>query len=79
MFRGLFQPLHLFIILIIALIVFGPSKLPRLGVGLGKGLRDFKRVLSQGKNQIPPGTGDQIKSTVKIVVTKLYYAFFFKR
>lgn len=40
--EGLFQPLHLVVILIIALLVFGPSKLPELGKGLGEAIRGFK-------------------------------------
>ncbi len=31
MFDGLFQPMHLIVILFIALLVFGPKKLPELG------------------------------------------------
>ncbi len=46
MLRGLFQPMHLLIILGIALVIFGPGKLPELGRGLGKGIRDFKKALS---------------------------------
>jgi sec-independent protein translocase protein TatA len=40
--EGLFQPLHLLIILGIALLIFGPSKLAGLGKGLGEGIRNFK-------------------------------------
>ncbi|QWR77784.1 twin-arginine translocase TatA/TatE family subunit [Candidatus Magnetomonas plexicatena] len=46
MFEGLFQPTHLFIILAIFLVLFGPSKLPQIGEGLGKGIRGFKKALS---------------------------------
>lgn len=46
MFEGLFQPMHLIIILVIAVIIFGPSKLPEIGKGLGKSIRDFKKVMS---------------------------------
>ncbi len=42
MFEGLFQPMHLIVILFIALMVFGPKKLPELGKGLGDGIRSFK-------------------------------------
>jgi sec-independent protein translocase protein TatA len=41
MFEGLFQPMHLIIILVIVLIIFGPGKLPEIGKGLGKSIRDF--------------------------------------
>lgn len=38
----LFQPTHLLVVAVIALLVFGPRKLPELGKGLGEGLRGFK-------------------------------------
>lgn len=42
MLEGLFQPMHLLVILFIALLIFGPKKLPELGKGLGDGIRAFK-------------------------------------
>jgi sec-independent protein translocase protein TatA len=45
MFEGLFQPMHLLVILGIALLVFGPKKLPELGKGLGQGISGFKAAL----------------------------------
>jgi sec-independent protein translocase protein TatA len=42
MFEGLFQPTHLIIIFAIALLIFGPRKLPELGKGLGEGIRALK-------------------------------------
>jgi sec-independent protein translocase protein TatA len=35
-------PLEIGIVLVIALLVFGPKKLPELGNGLGRGIREFK-------------------------------------
>ncbi|HMK43930.1 MAG TPA: twin-arginine translocase TatA/TatE family subunit [Dissulfurispiraceae bacterium] len=46
MFSGIFQPMHLLLILGIVLLVFGPSKLPEIGSGIGKGIRDFKKAMS---------------------------------
>ncbi len=46
MFRGLFQPMHLLIILVIVLIIFGPGRLPEIGAGLGKAIKDFKKSIS---------------------------------
>lgn len=40
--EGLFQPMHLLVIAFIALLVFGPKRLPELGKGLGDGIRAFK-------------------------------------
>jgi sec-independent protein translocase protein TatA len=42
MLDNLFQPMHLLVILFIALLVFGPKKLPELGKSLGEGIRSFK-------------------------------------
>jgi sec-independent protein translocase protein TatA len=47
MFEGIFQPLHLVVILFICLLVFGPKKLGDLGKGLGEGIRDFKKALHE--------------------------------
>ncbi len=48
MFEGIFQPMHLLVILIVAIFVFGPKKLPELGKGLGEGIRGFKKAMSDG-------------------------------
>jgi sec-independent protein translocase protein TatA len=45
MFEGLFQPMHLLVIFGIALLVFGPKKLPELGKGIGEGIRGFKAAM----------------------------------
>ncbi len=47
MFEGLFQPMHLLLLLGIALLFFGPKRLPELGKGLGTSIRDFKDAMSQ--------------------------------
>ncbi len=46
MFEGIFQPMHLLVILGIALLVFGPKKLPELGKGIGDGIRGFKSAIN---------------------------------
>jgi sec-independent protein translocase protein TatA len=42
-------PMELIIVLIIALIVLGPKKLPEVGRSVGRGMREFKESLS-GEN-----------------------------
>lgn len=41
---------ELMVILVIALVVFGPSKLPQIGSGLGKAIRDFKKGVTGGED-----------------------------
>jgi sec-independent protein translocase protein TatA len=45
MLEDLLRPQHLLVILVIALIFFGPKKLPELGTGLAQGIRSFKESL----------------------------------
>jgi sec-independent protein translocase protein TatA len=49
MFEGLFQPMHLLLVFGIALLVFGPKKLPELGKGIGDGIRGFKNAMKDGE------------------------------
>ena len=59
MLEGLFQPTHLIIIFAIALLVFGPKKLPELGKGLGEGIR----ALKEGMKDNPSASTEQKKDT----------------
>ena len=52
MIEGLFQPMHLLVIFAIALLVFGPKKLPELGRGLGDGIRGFRSAMKE-QNELP--------------------------
>ena len=47
MFEGLMQPTHLVVIIGIALLVFGPKKLPELGKGIGESIRGFKSAMKE--------------------------------
>ena len=53
MFSGLESPAHLLILLVIALIVLGPKRLPEAGRSLGSGIRGFKESLA-GKDDDEP-------------------------
>jgi sec-independent protein translocase protein TatA len=46
---GNIGPLEIIIVLIIALIVFGPKRLPELGSSLGRGIREFKETITGDK------------------------------
>lgn len=47
-------PLELAIVAIIALVIFGPKRLPELGKSLGSGMREFKSSISGDKDDDPP-------------------------
>ena len=53
MFEGLFQPMHLLVILVIVLLLFGPKRLGEIGKGLGEGIRAFRQGVRDEK---PPET-----------------------
>jgi sec-independent protein translocase protein TatA len=54
MFEGLFQPMHLLVIVGLALLVFGPKKLPELGKGIGEAIRGFKGAINPGEKPTEP-------------------------
>jgi len=45
--EGLFQPLHLILIIGIILLIFGTSKFAQLGKGMGEGIRNFKAAMKE--------------------------------
>jgi len=65
MFEGLFQPMHLLVIFFIALLVFGPKKLPELGKGIGEGIRALKEGMKESPDQSKGGSTDAKGPEVK--------------
>jgi TatA/E family protein of Tat protein translocase len=51
----LFAPTHIILLLLVILIIFGPSKLGDVGGALGKGIRDFKRAINEPESLPPVG------------------------
>jgi sec-independent protein translocase protein TatA len=49
--EGIFQPLHILLIIGIALLLFGPSKFADLGKGLGEGIRNFKSSMKETEDK----------------------------
>jgi len=62
MFEGLFRPTHLLLVLAVALLVYGPKKLPQLGEALGRTLKDFKKAINE--------PADRGASTTKQLIDK---------
>jgi sec-independent protein translocase protein TatA len=49
--EGLFQPLHLILIIAIILLIFGTSKFASLGKGMGEGIRNFKAAMKDPEEE----------------------------
>jgi sec-independent protein translocase protein TatA len=59
--EGLFQPLHIILIIGIALLVFGTGKFAALGKGLGEGIRNFKSSMKEEEAPKPEKPQEQDK------------------
>jgi sec-independent protein translocase protein TatA len=59
MLTSILQPTHLIILLIVALLVLGPKRLPEAGRALGQGLKEFKGSITGAHDDDPQ---DQIEA-----------------
>jgi sec-independent protein translocase protein TatA len=70
---GNIGPLEIGIVLVIALLVFGPKRLPELGGSLGKGIRDFGKGIKgedDGIAAIEPAAEPEVVSAQASTATK---------
>ena len=69
----LFAPTHLFLLLMVILIIFGPSKLGDVGGALGKGIRDFKRAINEPEGTptplAKPADGTSVEAATRPLTT----------
>ena len=65
MVEGLFQPMHLLVLLGLALLLFGPKKIPELGKSLGEGIRGFKSAMKDEEK--PASTRPLLKLRARAV------------
>jgi sec-independent protein translocase protein TatA len=54
---------ELIIILLVVLIIFGPSKLPQMGQSLGKAIREFKKAGKELKSEVTDLDDEDVKET----------------
>ena len=54
-------PMEIAIVLIIALVIFGPKRVPELGKSLGKGIREFKGSIDSGDPEPVPVEAEEPK------------------
>lgn len=58
-----FSPFHLIIVLLVALLVFGPKRLPEIGQGLGRSIQEFRNAMNTGAQATGLG-GAPLQTTV---------------
>jgi sec-independent protein translocase protein TatA len=70
MLSGLENPVHLAFLALIALLIFGPKRLPQIGRSLGSGIREFKDSLTHKEaepeskpDSLPPSAEGKPRST----------------
>jgi len=54
-------PMEIALIVIVALLIFGPSKLPQLGKSVGDTIREFRHSMKAAQEDEPASTGNQAK------------------
>jgi sec-independent protein translocase protein TatA len=64
MFTGLESPVHLLILLLIILVLFGGKRLPEMGRSLGRGIREFKEGLNT-KEEPEKAEGEQPRTAIE--------------
>lgn len=62
MLGDLFSPMHLVVLGIVVLLIFGPKRLPEVGAGFGKALRGFKEAVT--------GDSARVGSGIEVTVPK---------
>lgn len=58
-------PMELFVILILALIIFGPGKLPDVGKALGKAIGEFKKASKDFQEDVTNAAAEEVKAATR--------------
>jgi sec-independent protein translocase protein TatA len=61
----LLQPTHLLLIFLVALLLFGPKKLPELGKGIGEGIRALKDGMKDSPSEEPKSASTDVLNNRK--------------
>lgn len=64
---GAVSPAHLIIVLVVALLILGPGKLPETGEALGKAVREFRRAISDEPTAPQPSGAGGPPATAAVI------------
>ncbi len=67
---GLIQPMHLLLILVIVLVVFGAGKLSQVGGALGQSVKDFKATVSDEDDEGTEATAKKVETPTASTATR---------
>ncbi len=56
------QPIHLIAILVVALLIFGPSRLPEIGKAIGRSISEFREAASTAQDELKKGLDEKPKA-----------------
>ena len=63
MLDNLISPTHLLFLLGLALLIFGPKRIPEIGSAIGRGIRDFRQAMSNFDANAPKSDGEESNTT----------------
>ena len=63
MLDNLITPTHLLFLLGLALLIFGPKRIPEIGSAIGRGIRDFRQAMSNFDTNVPKSDGEESNTT----------------
>lgn len=66
---GEFSPLHWLVVLIVALLIFGPKRIPEIAKSLGEGIREFKKSMREA-SEAPAEKSEPVKPAVAQLESK---------
>ncbi len=60
------QPIHLIFILAVALLIFGPSRLPEIGKAIGSSIREFREAATSAQDEIRKGLEEKPRAETEV-------------
>ena len=56
MFGNVLSPIHIILLLVVVLLIFGPRRLPELGGAVGKTIKEFQKSMAEARGESSEGS-----------------------